>query len=79
VLALAKLVGVSKIFCLLDVAAPSPGLRGAGLTTSRGGECAARVAPFDNLGDHSSPDVCKTLLPIRGGEKRATPLPSISS
>jgi hypothetical protein len=78
-LALAKPVGVSKKFCLLDVAAPSHGLRGASLTTTRSGECAARVAAFDNLGDDSSPDVRKTPSPKRAEEKHAAPPPSISS
>jgi hypothetical protein len=77
-LVLVKPVGVSKKFCLLDVAAPSSGLRGAGLTMTRAGERVARVVAFDNLGDDSLPDVRKTPSPMRAGEKRATPPSSIS-
>jgi hypothetical protein len=77
-LALAKPVGISKKFCLLDVAAPSHGLHGAGLSVAHAGERAARVASFDNLGDDLSPDVCQTPPPKKAGEKCAAPPPSIS-
>jgi hypothetical protein len=53
-LALVKSVGVSIFFCLLDVAAPSHGLRNAGLTIAHVGECVARVVAFDNLDNDSS-------------------------
>jgi hypothetical protein len=71
-LALVKLVGVSKKFCLLDVVAPSHGIHGAGLTIAHAGERATRVPAFDNLDDDSSPDVHKTHSPKKVGEKGAS-------
>jgi hypothetical protein len=56
-LALAKPVGVSKNFFLLDVPTPSHGPREEGLAMTHAVELAAHVAAFDNLGDDSSPDV----------------------
>jgi hypothetical protein len=76
-LALAKPVGISKIFCLLDVAAPSHGLRGAGITTVRPSERAARVAAFDNLGDDLWPDAHRTPSPKKAVEKSVASLPSM--
>jgi hypothetical protein len=75
--ALVKLVGVSKKFCLLDVAAPSRRPLTGGATMTRI-ERAARVPAFENLGDDSSPNVCKTPSPKRIAERRASPLPSMS-
>jgi hypothetical protein len=66
-LALAKPVGVSKKICLLDVADLTHGLHCAGLNMAPTGECVARVAAFDNLGDDSSPDVRKTPSPKNMG------------
>jgi hypothetical protein len=77
-LALAKLVGMSKKFCLLDVVAPSHGVHSAGLTVARAGESAARVAAFDNLGNDSSPDAHRSPSLKRVVEKCAAPLPSMS-
>jgi hypothetical protein len=78
-LALMKLVGVSKKFCLLDVAAPSHWLRGASLTMTRSSERTGRLAAFDNLDDDSSHDVHKTPSPKRAEEKCVAPPLSISS
>jgi hypothetical protein len=69
-LALTKLVGISKKFCLLDVVAQSHGLHGVGPTMT----LIARVLAFD-----SSPDGHKTLSPIKAGEKHTSPPPSMSS
>jgi hypothetical protein len=77
-LVLANPIGVSNTFCLLDVAAPSHMLNGAGPTTARASEHGVRVVAFDNLSDDSSPDVCKTPSPKKAREKRVTPPPSIS-
>jgi hypothetical protein len=77
-LALAKPVGMSKKFCLLDVTAPSHGVRGVGLTVAHAGERVARVAAFNNLGDDSSPDARWTPSPKRAMEKNVAPLPSMS-
>jgi hypothetical protein len=77
-LALMRPVGVSKFFCLLDVPASSHGVHAEGPTVAYGGEHAARVMAFDNLGDDSSPDVCKTLSPARTREKCPAPPPSLS-
>jgi hypothetical protein len=73
-LALAKLVGVSKKFCLLVVMASSHGFHVAGVTVTH----ATRVPAFNNLGDDSLLDVCKTPSPARMVEKRASP-PSLVS
>jgi hypothetical protein len=75
--ALVKSVGVSKKFCLLDVAAPSRRPLTGGATVTRI-ERAARVPAFENLGDDSSPNVRKTPSPKRIAERRASPLPSMS-
>jgi hypothetical protein len=77
-LALVRLVGVSKMICLLDVAALSHGVHAMGLSMTHV-EHAARVLAFDNLGDDSLPDVCETISPKRVGGKRASPLPLTSS
>jgi hypothetical protein len=53
-LALAKTIGVSKKFCLLDVAASSHEPYAVGATTT------ARVLAFDNLDDDSLIDLCET-------------------
>jgi hypothetical protein len=76
-LALAKPVGVSIKFCLLDVAAPShrPPTGGAAMTHV---ERPARVPAFENLGDESSPDVHKPSLPKRITERLSSPPPSMS-
>jgi hypothetical protein len=67
-LPLAKPVGVSKKFRLLDAAASSHRLHTAGITTTH----AARVRAFNNLGDDSSLDVHKTPLPAKMVEKRVS-------
>jgi hypothetical protein len=77
-LALVRLVGVSKMICLLDVAALSHGVHAMGLSMTHV-EHAARVLALDNLGDDSLPDVCETISPKRVGGKHASPLPSTSS
>jgi hypothetical protein len=77
-LVLVKPVGVSKFFCLLDVPTSSHGLRDEGPATVYGGEHAAHVMAFDNLGDDSLLDVRKTPSPKRTGEKHPAPPPSIS-
>jgi hypothetical protein len=74
-LALAKPVGVSKKFHLLDVVASSHELHAMGITTTR----TTQVPAFDNLGDDSSPDVRKTPSPAKTVEKHASPPPSVSS
>jgi hypothetical protein len=76
-LALVKPVGISKIFFLLDVVAPSDGLYGAGLTMVLAGECTARVVTFDNLGDDSSPDAHRTSSPKTTMEKSVASLQSM--
>jgi hypothetical protein len=76
-LALAKPVGISNFFCLLDATAPSHGLRGVGLTTVHVGERATRVAAFDNLGDDCSPDFRRTPSLKKAMEKSVAPLPSM--
>jgi hypothetical protein len=73
-LALARPIGVSKKFHLLDVAASSHGLHAVGITGTR----VAQVLAFDNLGDDSSSDVHKTPSPIRTVEIRASPSPLVS-
>jgi hypothetical protein len=78
-LALAKLVGISKFFCLLDVPAPSHGKHDEGHTMTHVNECTACVVAFNNLSDDSSSDVRKTPLPKRTGEKCHAPPPSTSS
>jgi hypothetical protein len=75
--ALVKLVGVSKKFCLLDVAAPSRRPLTGGATVTRI-ERAARVVAFKNFGDDSSPNVRKTPSPKRIAKRHASPLPSMS-
>jgi hypothetical protein len=45
-LALAKLVGVFKFFCLLDAPSSSHGHRGGGAATAKAGEWAPHVAAF---------------------------------
>jgi hypothetical protein len=55
-LAIVKLVGVSKKFRLLDVAALSHEHHAMGATMTH----TARVLAFDNHGDDSLPDVRKT-------------------
>jgi hypothetical protein len=74
-LTLAKPIGVSKFFCLLDIPASSHGPHHEGLTMTKVGECAAHVVAFDNLGNDSSSDVRGTLSPKRTGEKCLAPLP----
>jgi hypothetical protein len=76
-LTLMKLVRVSKKFCQLDVAAPSHGIHG-GLTMTHI-ECTSWMLAFNNLSNDSSPHVRKTPSPKRVGEKRASPLPSVSA
>jgi hypothetical protein len=71
-LALVNLVGVSKKNCLLDVPTSSHGVLDKGPTTAYGGERAARLVAFYNLGDDSSPDVRKTPSPKRTGEKTSS-------
>jgi hypothetical protein len=72
-LALAKPVGVSKKFYLLNVAASSHAHDVGAIETYT-----ARVLTFNNLSDDSSPDVCKTPSPKRMIEKHVSPLPSVS-
>jgi hypothetical protein len=62
-LALAKPIGVSKKFCLLDVAASSHARAVSATATN-----IARVPAFDNLGNDSLPDVRKT--PFTGKDDR---------
>jgi hypothetical protein len=73
-LALVRHVGISKKFCLLDVAASSQGLHAEGITITY----AARVPAFNNLGDDSTRDVRKTPSPVRTVERHASPPPSVS-
>jgi hypothetical protein len=73
-LALAKPVGVSKKFHLLDLAASSHKPRSVGAATTR----IARVSAFDNLDDDSSSDVRKTPSPGKMIEKHVSPPPSVS-
>jgi hypothetical protein len=70
-----KLLGISKKFHLLDVAASSHGFHAMGITATH----AARVLAFNNLGDDSSLDVRKTPSPAKAVEKCASPPPSVSS
>jgi hypothetical protein len=77
-LTVAKLVGMSKKICLLDVMASSHGVCCAGLTAARAGERAARVVAFDNLGNESSPNAHQTPSLKRAAEKCAAPLSSMS-
>jgi hypothetical protein len=72
-LALSKLVGVSKKFHILDVAASSHA-RTTGATTTR----TVRVPAFDNLGDDSSSDVCEARSPRKMMEKLVSPPPLVS-
>jgi hypothetical protein len=74
-LALMKPVGVSKNFCLLDAPSSSCGHHGGGAATAKADERAACVVTFDNLGDDSSPDVCKVDLPQENEERLLPPLP----
>jgi hypothetical protein len=67
-LALAKPIGVSKIFCLLDALSSSHGHHGRGAATAKEGEQAAHVAAFNNLGDDSSSDVREAALPQENKE-----------
>jgi hypothetical protein len=76
-LSLAKPVGVSKKFCLLDVATSSQRLPSRGLTMVRV-ERPAHVPAFDNLGDDSLPDVHKARSPERTVEKCTSPPPSMA-
>jgi hypothetical protein len=73
-LALAKPVGVSKKFRVLDVVCSSHRLHAVGVTLIR----ATRVPAFNNLGVDSFPDVCRTPSPAKMVEKRASPPPSVS-
>jgi hypothetical protein len=72
-LALAKPLGVSKFFCLLDVAFSSQAHAASAAMTR-----AARVPAFNNLSDDSSPDVCEAPSPGMTMEKPASPPPSAS-
>jgi hypothetical protein len=73
-LALAKPVGVSKKFHLLDAAGSSQGPHTMGVAVTR----VARVSAFDNLGDDSSPHVCKTPSRVRMIERHASLPPLVS-
>jgi hypothetical protein len=73
-LALAKLVGVSKKFHLLDVVGSSHEPHAAGIVRTH----AAQVLTFNNLGDDSSPDVRKTPSPVKTIERCASPPPLVS-
>jgi hypothetical protein len=73
-LALAKPVGVSKKFHLLDLATSFHEPCSTGAATTR----IARVSAFDNLDDDSSPDVRKAPSPGKTIEKRVSPPPSVS-
>jgi hypothetical protein len=72
-LALAKLVGASKKFHLLDVLASSH-VHVIGTTMTR----TARVPAFDNLGNGSSSDVHEALSPGKTMEKLVSPPPLVS-
>jgi hypothetical protein len=72
-LALAKPVGVSKNFRLLDVVASSHA-RVTGATATR----TTRVLAFDNLSDDSSPDVREAPSPGKMMEKLVSPPPLVS-
>jgi hypothetical protein len=74
-LVLARPVGVSNKFCLLNVVALSHRIYGTGHGMTHG-ERVARAPAIENLGDDSSPDVHKTPSPKRVGGKRASPPPS---
>jgi hypothetical protein len=73
-LALAKPIGVSKKFCLLDAVGSSHVPHATGIVTTR----AARVPAFDNLDDDSSLDVRKTPSLVRTIERCASLPPSVS-
>jgi hypothetical protein len=76
-LALAKPVGVSKNFWLLDVPAPSRGHHPKGRSVTHAAERVVCVVAFDNRGEDSSPDVRQTPSPKKAEAKRlATPLTS---
>jgi hypothetical protein len=77
-LVLAKPIGVSKKFHLLDVIAPSYGLDVGGFATTHV-EHDARVQTFDNVDDDSSLDIRETPLPKRTREKCAFLPPPASS
>jgi hypothetical protein len=64
-LALAKLVGVSKFFCLLDAPSSSLGPHGGGLAVTKAGEHTAPMAGFDNLADDSSSRCLRGPLSLR--------------
>jgi hypothetical protein len=72
--ALARPIGVSKKFHLLDVAASSHELHAVGTIMTR----TARVLAFDNLDDDSSSDVCKTPSSGKTIEKRVSTPHSVS-
>jgi hypothetical protein len=74
-LALAKPVGVSKTFHLLDVVASSHRLHTMGTTVTS----ATRVPAFDNLSDDSLPYLHKTPSLKKMVEKHASLPPSVSS
>jgi hypothetical protein len=73
-LALAKPIGVSKKFCLLDAAGPSHGPHMTGVVRTH----AAQVPAFDNLGDDSLLDVRRTPLLVWMIERLASLPPSVS-
>jgi hypothetical protein len=73
-LALAKPVGVSKKFCLLDIAGSSHGPHTTDITTTH----AAQVPTFDNLSNDSSLDVHRTPSHVWMIERHASPPPSVS-
>jgi hypothetical protein len=73
-LALVNPIGVSKKFCLLDVAASSH-TRAAGTVATR----TALVLAFNNLDDDSSPDVHVPPSPGKTMEQPGSPPPSVSS
>jgi hypothetical protein len=71
-LALARPLGVSKKFHLLDVAASCQACA-VGVTTTR----TAQVSAFDNLGDDSSPNVHEAPSLGATMEKPVSPPPSV--
>jgi hypothetical protein len=76
-LALAKPVGVSKKFCLLDVLGTSQSPHDEGRAATNVIEHATRVAAFDNLGDDSSLDIRGAPSPKKTEEMPPPPPPSI--
>jgi hypothetical protein len=76
-LALAKVIGVSKKFCLPDASDPSHVSRNKDHAATNIAERGARVLAFNNLGDDSSPDVHGVPSPKETKEMAPPPLPFV--